>query len=176
MWAVLGRWRMDFGFWGLSQSPGVHIPIPNSYLWCQGQDSNLRSPSGQRFYRPSVLAAHPPWRGFWGSDSGISSSGPDSRFQSPVKAPAPIPLDPSFSVELWSPRGDSNPQPTDYKSVALPLRHSGSDPCGPPKSLQPGAGAGARELHRRTVSGATKLDPRIRGSYSSIGKRLKARQ
>ena len=30
-------------------------------LWCQGQDSNLRSPSGQRFYRPSVLATHPPW-------------------------------------------------------------------------------------------------------------------
>src|SRR5688572_17489718 len=29
--------------------------------WCQGQDSNLRSPSGQRFYRPSVLATHPPW-------------------------------------------------------------------------------------------------------------------
>src|SRR3990172_961335 len=30
-------------------------------FWCQGQDSNLRSPSGQRFYRPSVLATHPPW-------------------------------------------------------------------------------------------------------------------
>src|SRR4029079_2822362 len=30
-------------------------------VWCQGQDSNLRSPSGQRFYRPSVLATHPPW-------------------------------------------------------------------------------------------------------------------
>ena len=30
--------------------------------WCQGQDSNLRSPSGQRFYRPSVLATHPPWQ------------------------------------------------------------------------------------------------------------------
>src|SRR5688572_11152117 len=30
-------------------------------MWCQGQDSNLRSPSGQRFYRPSVLATHPPW-------------------------------------------------------------------------------------------------------------------
>src|SRR6266550_598309 len=60
------------------------------FFWCQGQDSNLRSPSGQRFYRPSVLATHPPWR-----------------------------------KDSWSPRGDSNPQPTDYKSVALPLRHSG---------------------------------------------------
>jgi hypothetical protein len=39
-------------------------PHPNSRMfWCQGQDSNLRSPSGQRFYRPSVLATHPPWPG-----------------------------------------------------------------------------------------------------------------
>jgi hypothetical protein len=44
---------------------GLRI-LPSSYhrtfsVWCQGQDSNLRSPSGQRFYRPSVLATHPPW-------------------------------------------------------------------------------------------------------------------
>src|SRR3972149_6083550 len=30
--------------------------------WWRGQDSNLRSPSGQRFYRPLVLATHAPLR------------------------------------------------------------------------------------------------------------------
>ena len=31
---------------------------------------------------------------------------------------------PGFLI-LWSQRQESNPQPTDYKSVALPLRHAG---------------------------------------------------
>src|SRR3989337_2734724 len=33
--------------------------------WWRGQDSNLRSPSGQRFYRPLVLAAHAPLLEWW---------------------------------------------------------------------------------------------------------------
>src|SRR3990167_6798298 len=45
-----------------SDSISAHPNHRTFLLWCQGQDSNLRSPSGQRFYRPSVLATHPPWQ------------------------------------------------------------------------------------------------------------------
>src|SRR5581483_10011706 len=59
MWASLGTWT--------SRPAGRRpfhsfVQVPVFRVWCQGQDSNLRSPLGQRFYRPSVLATHPPWR------------------------------------------------------------------------------------------------------------------
>ena len=31
------------------------------------------------------------------------------------------------SLKFWSRRQESNPQPTDYKSVALPLSHTGDE-------------------------------------------------
>src|SRR3990170_1551303 len=69
MWARLaGSWRLDAG--GGNPLPvlvghlGSRVQLLTSryYLqaWCRGQDSNLRSPLGRRFYRPLVLATHPP--------------------------------------------------------------------------------------------------------------------
>src|SRR6266487_3864381 len=56
MWAFQGRVPSIVAY------HSVDLPAPvKHWFWCQGQDSNLRSPSGQRFYRPSVLATHPPW-------------------------------------------------------------------------------------------------------------------
>src|SRR3990172_6387606 len=48
-------------------SPQI-LAVPASGVnsrWWRGQDSNLRSPSGQRFYRPLVLAAHAPLLERW---------------------------------------------------------------------------------------------------------------
>ena len=129
MWAFQGRVPSIVAY------HSVDLPAPvMHWFWCQGQDSNLRSPSGQRFYRPSVLATHPPWR-----NTRRTHSSPARMISRSESFPAPGRLqdteprhrpDTPYSLFAflscgWSPRGDSNPQPTDYKSVALPLRHSG---------------------------------------------------
>ncbi len=85
--------------WALSLPVLFHPQAPTK--WWRGQDSNLRSPSERRFYRPFRLAT-----------------------------PAPLPS------RLHGPRmagareGIRTHQPTDYKSVALPLRHSGFSRAG----------------------------------------------
>ena len=69
--------------------------LPAHYLhWCRGQDSNLRSRFRLRFYRPPVLATHPPrqqLQGSRGREQGLCSL-------------SLVPMPP-----VWSPRGDSNP-------------------------------------------------------------------
>ena len=80
----------------------------------------------------SVRSLHP-LRGFapcalrWKTHPRFLSFAPVSGFdswRSAAKSPDP-PREPDLHP-LWSQRQESNPQPTDYKSVALPLSHAGT--------------------------------------------------
>src|SRR3989304_2130639 len=92
--AHLPRWRAS----ELLSIPTFNFQIRTA-MWCRGQDSNLRSPSGRRFYRPLVLATHPPRRCPGGRKLNALHL-PQPRRQ----LPTPVLLPPT-----WSPRGDSNP-------------------------------------------------------------------
>jgi hypothetical protein len=101
----------------LGNPPQLSLPTSN---FPTGGGGRIRTYVGerQRFYRPPPLATRAPRRG---KSPETETGGEKPRSACPVPVPCSL-----FSC--WSPRGESNPQPTDYKSVALPLRHSGLRP------------------------------------------------
>ena len=82
----------------LPEKPGCcrNFLLPNQ-IW-RGQDSNLRSPEGRRVYSPLPLSTRPPLR---------------RHLSTPFH---------KYGVLSW--REESNPQPADYKSAALPLSYA----------------------------------------------------
>ena len=139
--------------------------LSRSLVW-RGQDSNLRSPEGRRVYSPLPLSTRPPLliaigefpipvrpavsllpvhptflessliaREDTGSATLYALGRTDSnrkwdRLGRPVAAPRPG----GEGRESW--RRESNPQPTDYKSVALPLSYASSEACPPGERVQ----------------------------------------
>ena len=83
-------------------------------VWWREQDSNLRSPNGRQIYSLMDLTTLPSLRKW----------PPASVAQTYVATHREC----SGNTLGWSPRRASNPQPADYKSAALPLRHSGTNP------------------------------------------------
>ena len=84
-----------------------------------GIAASFRSLHPLRGFAPCALRwkTHPRFLSF------APVSGFDSR-RAIAKGPDP-PREPGLQA-LWSQRQESNPQPTDYKSVALPLSHAGT--------------------------------------------------
>lgn len=141
-----------------AMDPAVRKP-PLRQVW-RGQDSNLRSPEGRRVYSPLPLSTRPPLLIAIGEspipvrsavlllpvhptflensliareDTGsatlyalrwtVSNTNWDG-----LKPPAGTRGSGLAERESW--RRESNPQPTDYKSVALPLSYASSERCG----------------------------------------------
>src|ERR1051325_9500922 len=120
-------------------------------VWCQGQDSNLRSPSGQRFYRPSVLATHPPWLCALSSlpVSSLALSCRPSRF---TRCPL-LRVEPEGGFE-----------PSTYR---LQIGCAAIAPLGPGFCLL-GPNFRVSRPQRSAGFSPTKIGPRLRGSNQSI--------
>ena len=87
--------------------------ICGAFAWWTGVDSNHRKRSWQ-IYSLLPLATREPVHG----PSFYNATGAFFKIGLPPKAGSP--------VHAWSWRWELNPQPTDYKSVALPLSYSSS--------------------------------------------------
>ena len=96
-------------------------------VW-RGQDSNLRRPEGRRVYSPLPLSARPPLHNLSIRQRRLSETW---TFRNRVACPncqstsgraVTLPLQSEPRKLSW--RRESNPQPTDYKSVALPLSYA----------------------------------------------------
>ena len=93
-------------------------------LGARSQRSRASAPGARAPERGDLLPCHPRVVSFPWSDPACAAGG-SSRPWGP--ADPSVFLVPSCSAARWSQRWESNPQPPDYKSGALPLSHAGSD-------------------------------------------------
>jgi hypothetical protein len=84
-------------------------------LWSGRRDSNSRHSAWKAEALPTeLLPQHPEW--WWGEDLNLRRRMPTDLQSVPFGHSGTPPSD----YTPWSQRRDSNPRPTDYKSVALP--------------------------------------------------------
>ena len=94
-----------------SRKPSRGAFCKKKYKVWRGQDSNLRRPEGRRVYSPLPLTTRPPLPTLL-SPKTISKNSGTYSFSSP-----------NHTLNIsW--RRESNPQPADYKSAALPLSYA----------------------------------------------------
>ena len=84
----------------------------------------------------------------------------------------PLPPRGPLPGETWSPRRESNPQPADYKSAALPLRHSGRDGIRLNQKRRP-AGPSNRRLSY-TCAGESSVTPAPSPAVAAPSRRSRA--
>ena len=101
---------------------GSALPTELRGRWWRGEDSNLRRRC-QQIYSLPPLAAREPLRQMSDVGSLIWSREAPSALRTLNRSRSPVTK--STIQNPWSRRSESNGQPTDYKSVALPLSYAG---------------------------------------------------
>src|SRR5215208_2480296 len=89
--------------------------------------SNPRRPAWKAGALPTELLPRNVWNVWTGKDSNLRSQWRQIYSLFPLTAREPVRENIRRSQRSW--RWDSNPQPADYKSAALPLSYASAGPC-----------------------------------------------
>ena len=97
----------------------THMKRARCRPWSQRQESAVGGADRIRFGPPALARCA-------GRRSRVASAPRLCRFDSDPHETGPLPATATGPQAPWSQRQESNLQPTDYKSVALPLSHAGA--------------------------------------------------